>query len=475
MKELKTYSYYRMTRGMCRTCRKIVDSRIVEREGSIVQENLCSDCGTSSTIIAESSEWYFNQVSFRSSLKKPVKINTGISRGCPRDCGLCSWHESGPTLPVFSITNACNLKCPICFTYNREDSIYFMSVDEMKKTVDFLLENNEHYDLINITGGEPTLHPDLLELLQVASVENIGRITVNSNGLTLARDRELVRKLAQAGVYIILSFDTLDPETSVRIHGRDIVQEKLKALDQLAEFDIGVTLLNVMIKGVNDHEIFDIIRLARKYDNIRSVTIQNMTFTGQGGSVFEPRERLTIDGAVKAIEKSSEGLIKKENFFPLPSSHPLCYNIGYFFKDRDQLHSFNDFISTPELIKLLGESYIMHPDERFQEVFNEAIMDNWARSDHPEILSFIRNLLKKMYPSDRAISPFERQKIAEKSILTIYVHAHMDEDNFDLDRIVCCGDLVPVDGERLIPACAYNLFYRMKDSRFWHQEQTKDD
>ena len=74
-----------------------------------------------------------------------------------------------------------------------------------------------------------------------------------------------------------------------------------------------------------------------------------------------------------------------------------------------------------------------------------------------------------MYPQRRKISPFERQRVAEKSILTIYVHAHMDEENLDLSRLACCTDLVPVDGERLIPACAYNLFYRMHDRRFWRQ------
>ncbi len=465
--KLKEYSFYKMTRGMCRKCRKIIDSRIFIQDEKVYQENMCPDCGNVKTLIAEDKEWYFKYINFPIKLQTPQKINTPRQNGCPYDCGICPWHENRPSLPVFSITNACNLRCPICLTFNREDEIYFMSVDEMKKTVDFLMENNDSYDLVNIKGGEPTLHPNLIELLKVVKRDEIGRITVNSNGLRLGEDENLVKQLKDLGVYIILSFDTLDSETSVKIHGKDIVEAKFKALDLLQKYDIGVTLLNVMIKGVNDHEIFDIINLSSKYKNIRSITIQNMTFTGQGGSNFKPQERLTLDMAMRIIQEKSGNIIKKDNFFPLPSNHPLCYSIGYFFRDEETLRSFTDLLSVDDLIELIGTNYIMRPDERFNEKFNEAIAESWAEESNPELLGFVKKLLKKMYPVQGQITPFERQKIAEDSILTVYIHAHMDEDNFDISRIVCCTDLVPVDGEKLIPACAYNLFYRMKDERFW--------
>ena len=473
-KKLRDYSYYKMTQGMCGKCRSIVNARIYEKDKKIFQENLCVKCGNSETMIAENSAWYFDSINFPVKTVKPSKINWPIKNGCPRDCGICSWHENRVNLPVFSITNACNMNCPICFTYNRKDKIYFMSQDEMKKTVDFLLENNDEYDLINITGGEPTLHPELVSLVKIAKHEKIGRITLNSNGIRLANDERLLAELAELGVYIILSFDTLNSEASIKIHGEDIVAVKLKALDNLARYGIGVTLLNVMIKGVNDHEIYEIINLSNRYPNIRSITIQNMTFTGQGGSEFTPHERLTLDMAARIIEEKSMEEILMKNFFPLPSNHPLCYNIAYFFKTDSGLKSFTDILPKDKLIELIGSSYIMHPDEKFNDTFNEAITSSWVDERNDDLLLFIKRLLKKMYPRDRSLTPFERQQIAEESILTVYIHAHMDEENFDISRIVCCTDLVPVDGERLIPACAYNLFYRMKDERFWHDGDTNE-
>lgn len=469
--QLREYAYYETTRGMCKTCRDLVNARIFEKENRIYQENLCPKCGNTATIISQDKNWYFKWVDFPIRLTQPTTVHTHTKFGCPYDCGICPWHENSPSLPVFSITNACNLNCPICFTYNRKDKRYDMTEEEMKETVRFLLQNKDKYDLINITGGEPTLHPRLLKLLEIAKTDRIGRITMNSNGIELARDEALIKGLKDLDVYVILSFNTFDGNSSRIIHGKDIVDVKLKALENLSKYNIGVTLLNVMIKGINDHEIFDIIGLSQKYANIRSITIQNMTFTGQGGTRFQPRERLTLDMAAETIEAQSMGMIKRDHFFPLPSNHPLCYSIAYFFKDDTRLYSFTDILSVEELVDIIGPHYLIHPDDRFHDTLQDAMARSWANHENKELLLLIKKLLKSMYPTDKTLTPFERQRIAEASILTVYIHAHMDEENFDMSRIVCCTDLVPVDGKRLIPACAYNLFYRMKDERFWKEHE----
>lgn len=468
MTQFHDHSYFKMTRGMCPQCRSIVNAVIFERQGSVFQKNHCPDCDvTTETMIAEDRNWYFRNVDFKIRGAMIAEPHTAHVRGCPNDCGLCPWHEGGPNLPVFSITNDCDLRCPICFTYNRTDKLYHMSREEMQRTVDFLLENKSEYDLINITGGEPTLHPDLEGLIEIVEKPGFGRITINSNGLRISRDDNLVKMLARHGVYVILSFDTLDSEISVKIHGKDIVAEKLGALDRMAQADIGVTLLHVMIRGVNDHETWKIIQLASRYPNVRSVTIQNMTFTGQGGRLFQPRQRLTLDMAARIIEESEGSIIRRDHFFPLPSAHPLCYSVAYFFKSQSGLRSFTELLSVEDVIELIGSNYIIHPDERFQEKFNPAIAEAWSNDSNPELLEFLKKLIRRMYPSDGSVTPFERQRMGEESILTVYLHAHMDEENFDVSRIIHCADLVPVDGTKLIPACAYNLFYRMEDERFW--------
>jgi len=474
MKKDRDYIYFGATRSMCRSCRELVNAQILLRDDGVFLRKYCPEHGHSEALVAKSAEWFLKVMTSPQAAKKPRRRATKIAKGCPYDCGLCEWHEQSCNLPVFSITNACNMACPICFTYNRKDRLYFMSPDEFRSIVDLIIEAEGELDLINITGGEPTLHPQIFELLQICQRPEIGRITMNSNGILLAEDESFVERLAELGVYVILSFNTFQSETSHKIHGKDVVTLKLKALENLAKYDVQTTLLNVMIKDINDSDIGKIIDLALKSDNVRSVTIQNMTYTGQGGGNFYPRAHLTIDEAIARIEEQTNGLIKKSDFVPLPTAHPLCYSVTYLLKlDNGSTIPIIRFVEEDKYLDLLREGYLIRPESEFQTYLKEIIDRLWAfDKDIPEsaeILKTLKKLLQRLYPIGQIISPFKRQRLAEQSVKTIFIHAHMDEDNFDLSRIVKCSDQVPQTDGRFIPACAYNLFYRMKDKRFWKE------
>lgn len=472
MKKDRDHTYFGATRGMCRTCRELVNAQILLRDDGVFLRKYCPEHGHSEALIAKSTEWFLKVMKTPQTASPPRRFATRIARGCPYDCGLCEWHEQSCNLPVFSVTNACNMACPICFTYNRKDKLYFMSPDEFRSIVDLIVESEGELDLINITGGEPTLHPQIFDLLKMCQRPEIGRITMNSNGIVLAEDESFVERLAELGIYVILSFNTLQSGTSVRIHGKDVVPLKLRALENLAKYDVQTTLLNVMIKDINDGEIGEVIDLAIESDNIRSVTIQNMTYTGQGGGSFHPRAHLTIDEAIDCIEQQTNGLIKSSDFVPLPTSHPLCYSVTYLLKmDNGSVIPTIRFVGEGKYLELLREGYLIRPKSEFATYLKEIIDNLWAFGgeipDSAEIMKTLKKLLQRLYPVGQIVSPFERQRLAEKSVKTIFIHAHMDEDNFDLSRIVRCSDQVPQTDGRFIPACAYNLFYRMKDERFW--------
>jgi hypothetical protein len=362
------------------------------------------------------------------------------------------------------------MACPICFTYNRADRHYFMSREELRSLLDRLIARVGPLDLINITGGEPTMHPEILALLQECRRPEIGRVTMNSNGLRLAADEDFCRALAELGVYVILSFDTFQPERALKIHGRNVVAQKRQALANLQRYGIGTTLLNVMLRGLNDDEIGDILRLAKSHSVVRSVTVQTMTFTGHGGRSFTPRETMPLDAAARAIEQRTNGELRSTHFFPHPSAHPLCYSVGYFLKDRESYHSLTDFFTLDELRSMLAGNYLLRPGDSGHELFQQAIDRLWAEGGQEDALGAMRGLLERMYPLRRILSAAERQAAAEESLLAVYLHSHMDEDTLDLARLAVCPDQVPDPEGRLIPACAYNLFYRQKDPRFWCAE-----
>ena len=359
------------------------------------------------------------------------------------------------------------MACPICFTYNRPDRQYFMTADEIDRLLEGLLDRAGPVDLVNITGGEPTLHPEILSLLARCRRDGIGRVTMNSNGLRLASDEDFCRALADAGVCVTLSLHTLRPERSVIIHGRDVVAAKRKALENLERFGVPATLLNCMIRGVNDDEIGEIVGLAADHSTVRSVTVQTMTFTGQHGGDFGPREHMPLDGAAAAFESATAGRIRADHFFPHPGAHPLCYSVGYFLRVGDGLRSFTDFFTVDQLRDMLTGGYLFQPADRFAGDFKAALDNLWAEGDNDELLAAMKELIGRLYPSSGSPSRFDRQRIAEQAVLTVYLHSHMDEDTLDLARLVACPDQVPDSEGRLIPACAYNLFYRQADPRFW--------
>jgi 7,8-dihydro-6-hydroxymethylpterin dimethyltransferase len=467
MRSSRPYTYLGTVQGMCRECRALVPARVFEEDGIVYQERLCPRCGSARARLADDVEWYLARSATTVRCKPGLLPGTPVKQGCPRDCGPCSAHANACHLPVFSVTNACNMDCPICFTYNRADQEFFMSREELRGLLDKLIARVGPVDLINITGGEPTLHPDILGLLQECKRAEIGRVTMNSNGLRLASDEDFCQRLAELGVYVVLSFDTFQPERAQRIHGRDVTGQKQRALENLQRFGIGTTLLNVMIRGINDDEIGEISRLAKTHPVVRSVTVQTMTFTGNGGRSFRPRETMPLDGAAKALEKATQGEMQSSDFFAHTSAHPLCYSLAYYLKDGERYRSLTDLLSLDELRSMLGKGYLLQPGEDGQELFRRAIDRLWAAGDEANLLPAVRRLVERMYPPGRSLNKAERQTAAEQSLLAIYLHSHMDEDTLDLARLAVCPDQVPDPAGRLIPACAYNLFYRQKDPRFW--------
>ncbi len=475
VKRERNYTYYDLTQSMCRTCRKIIDAQIIFRNDKVYMRSICPEHGEFEALIASNVDWYLKAINSKQAADKPRQFSKKITRGCPYDCGLCAWHEKACNIPIVSITNVCNLKCPTCITYIKDDLEYFMSVDEFKKSLKWIIESEEHVDLINIVGGEPTLHPELLTLIKLCKRKEIGRITLYSNGLKIAKDEAFVRKLAEQGVYVILSFNTFDRNTAEKMYGKDVLEDKLKALGNLEKHGVQTTLWTLLIKDLNDKEISRIIDLVLKKDFIRSITIQNMAYNGFEVSKFASRKYLTIDETIFSIVKKAKKIFINDDFSPLPGSHPLCYSACHLLQEGDFILPLKRLFVEDGYYKLLGNKYMIRPEENFQQILSDKITeisDGKKSLPHSErILLILKKMISMLYPEGKHLSIFERQKKAEKFVKTIYIHAPMDEDTFDISRVIRCGDLVPDIKKTFIPACSYNLLYRINDGRF-HKERT---
>lgn len=470
---MSTSTFLNSTLAYCTDCGKNELARIVERDASVFMERVCSQNGVSAVKISDDYEWYRDRLCVPDPMSKPEKVRE-VSQGCPQDCGLCAFHATGIQLPVFSITNACNLDCPICFTFNRPDKKYYKSLPDMQRIVEHIIDQAGSVDLVNITGGEPTLHPELFDILSACQRDQIGRVTLNTNGLRLARSKAFARRIKEAGVQIILSLDTFDREKSKIIHGADITEQKRQALARLEKLDIPTTILSVCIKNLNEEDVADIVYTYLKKPFVRSITIQNMTFTGANGSQFingplnQPRDHITIDAIEKLL--AGRGPIEQSDFFPLGVYHPLCYSVAYYFVYRERLLSLTRLIDRQRLTEATRDSYLLNADSELSTHFLDGINRLWAEGEDPSFVRILRRFIDEMYPRHRHLSSWERMRIGEKMIKPVYIHPHMDADNFDIDRVSRCGDVVPDESGKMIPACSYNLIHRQKDPRFWIEQ-----
>jgi hypothetical protein len=453
------------TRAWCPRCAATEHAQITARADGVYLERICPQQGTVAVRIAKDSRWY-QERSAEPRTMVAMPHAEPLRHGCPLDCGPCQCHTARLHLPVISITNLCNLNCPICFTYNRPDLVYNKSRDELAAIIAQLTAAYGELELINLTGGEPTLHPELFALLDLCRESRIGRITMNSNGLKIAADLAFAQGLKARGVQVVLSLDTLDPEKSVIIHGRDITSEKLAALARLEALNIPTTLLIVCIKGVNEEETGQLVRRFLAKPFVRGITIQNMTFTGQNGSRFEPREHVTLDEVEDLLV--AHGNFAKGDFFPHGAYHPLCYSVAYYLADGDRLLPLSRLVEPRLLTKATANSYVLDGGEELAAALRAGIDRLWAEGEDEATLALLRRFIRELYPPG-GLSKAERQARAEALIRMVYIHPHMDEDNFDIARVSHCGDLVPDETGRMIPACAYNLLYRQRDPRFWQE------
>lgn len=469
--EAEQRTFLSRSHGICRECGEIVEARYVALGDEVYLERFCETHGTSRALVAESLAFYLDAIANDHGSTPPCKVVGPPSAQCPDSCGPCSRHGQACNLPVFSITNTCDLRCPICFTFNRADRQYFMSEAEFVRQIEFVVQATGGVDLINITGGEPTSHPQLCELLRHAKRPEIGRITLNSNGRRLARDPDLVKRLADLGVYVILSLDTLDPERSKTIHGADITGDKQRALEQLERYGVSTTLLMVLIGAVNEDELPALLDLTFRRDHVRSLTVQTMTYTGQGGRSFLPRRHIPVDGVVRRMTEVEKLGLRPSDFVSMPSAHPLCYQISYLLRGTgDEWLPLARILGRDRLSAHFKNGYLIRPDAELEIALKDAIWQLHAEGADPRLLTGIKSMMQRLYPSGETLTVHERQKRAEDLVKTIYVHAHMDEDTFEVGRAMRCPDQVPVDAARLIGACSYNLRYRQHDLRFWESK-----
>ncbi len=464
------------TTTLCRTCKEALPADVVATDaGEVWMTKTCAEHGPQEVRLSTNAAWYERTRATPARSSPPPGPTKPVTHGCPFDCGPCESHTQKVRMPVVTITSACDLDCPMCYVHNKNHDAYFMSKAEFQGVLDRLLEaSGGDVDLINLTGGEPTLHPELVELVAMCRASGIHRVSVCSHGLGLLRDDQLLSRLAELGARIALSFDTFEAQTDKALNGVRSVEAKLAVLRRLDAAGVDTTLIPVMTRGYNDHEIGRIVELGLSLACVRHLEIHTITYTGQGGAHFDRAGRISMIEVLERIEETTGGLLGPDDFVASPCAHPLCYQIAYLLMDPEggPPVPFTRFMDRATLYGCLGDHLYLEPGPRLERAMQDAIDELWSRGDDDRALRLLEDLLRRLFPAKKPLSREEALRVSERAVKAVYVHSHMDEETFDVERAYqCCDSNVYADG-RTVPVCNYNVLYREKEARFMAQPRT---
>lgn len=422
------------TLSVCPVClAKIPADKVVGADGNIYMEKTCWEHGSFRTLIWEGDlesyqAWATGDAN---GIIVPVRAQP-VEKGCPYDCGLCQSHERDGCCVLLELTNRCNLSCPVCFASAGEKVPRDLSLEEIGKQYDLLMERGGPFN-IQLSGGEPTMRNDLDQIIALGKENGFSFFQLNTNGIRLAQEDGYAQHLKCAGVSVVfLQFDGLQNVIYRTLRGADLLETKLKAIDNCKSAGLPVVLVPTVAPGVNDHALGEILRFAlSRAPHIRGVHIQPISYFGRC-DLEAPEIRLTIPAVLRRIEQQTQGLMKVSDFGGGGAESPYCSLHASFMRKSDG--------SVKALPRRRSQCCCIKSSEA-----RDFVSQQWSGiavgCDGDEATS--------------SLDAFLQQTV--ENTFTVSGMVFQDAFNLDLDRLRRCY-ICEVDTQKgMIPFCAYNL------------------
>ncbi|MCF8266617.1 MAG: radical SAM protein [Ignavibacteriales bacterium] len=471
----------RTTRSVCPVCKKPISATLYEKDEKIFMHKACKEHG-------EFTDLYYGDAELYKRLMKSFYSGKGVSNpitkyhgNCAYDCGICEKHKSSPIIGIIDITNECNLTCPVCFAQcNSSRALYEPTIDELSEMMDNLRNMIPPCPVVLFSGGEPTIREDFPDICRMAHKKGFSHIIVATNGKRLAEEPDYHRKLDEAHVDIIyLQFDGVTPEPFIKLRGENLLPMKLKAIENIhksSRFPT-VVLVPTLAKGVNDHQVGDIVKFAA--DNIKSVRgvlFQPIALMGRVDSEELLKTRITSADGINELGRSFNGAIDKTDFLPTViinnfldhlrkshdaenvvecSVHPLCFTLSYIIKSNNELIPLNRVIDLEKLAQMISEFDPRSKTKMFLKVLKTLpkLIKKSSLKFTPKIIVLLYNML--MRGSVEAALRFH-----EQSVLLVGFDHGSDLNNYDCEKVERCFINYSAPNGKIIPFCSYNMFHR---------------
>jgi len=451
-RKVRPYLFYDTTSSVCSTCLRVVEAKIVVKDTNVFMDKWCPAHGTQRVLISDDAEYYrLCREVYIKPPEMPERFNTKMEFGCPYDCGLCPDHMQHSCLTLVEITDNCNLRCPVCFAGSGPERVTHKPLATVLAMLDAVVANEGTPDVVQISGGEPTLHPDFFAILDAARARPIRHLMVNTNGIRIAQDREFAARLAEyrQGFEVYLQFDSFEPAALKTLRGADLSRIHAQAIERLNELDISTTLVMTLKKDLNDGEIGKLIDYGLSQPCVRGVTLQPIQDAGRVESYDAKVNRLTVSEIRRRIAEQTQAFTLSD-IIPVPCN-PDTLAMGYALKLGGSTLPLTRLVDPQILLKGDSNTITFEHDPAIKKQIFELFSTNQSPDGQAAKLSELLCCIPQVETP---------AGVGYRDVFRVLIVQFMDALSLDIRALKkSCIHIAQPDG-RLIPFESFNLFYR---------------
>jgi hypothetical protein len=476
----RNYTFLGTTQSLCPECLAVVPAKIIAVGQRVYFRKSCPDHGTRDDFICSDVAWY-DQMQFALPARMPAQFGTEPDKGCPLDCGLCTEHEQHTCVGVLEITSSCNLTCPMCYAGSSPGGKH-LSLADCQRQIDRLVEVEGRAEVCQLSGGEPTTHPQFAEILEYALASPIDYVMINTNGIRFARDPALVELAARhkERLEVYFQFDGLNDDVYQSLRGEPLLETKLAALDALGAAGVHVTLVATLQGGVNDDQLGPLVEFGLARPWITGISFQPATYSGRHVLPETLERRITFPDVIRGVAEQTRGTFREDDFLPLPCAHPNCHQIAIAYRTGDSAIPVTRFIDARANLDLLANGISFTRAKSRDLVLSylgrnaccggscgpEGVQGSKFKvqssggADLPTLNLELGTVNSAASPAAEFFAKVVDQQLGAENLFRITITSFLDAYNFDVRRVMkCCTHHVLPSGH-VIPFCAYNVLYR---------------